>query len=195
MIAKKMLLFSALALAAVAALAPAAGQAEWTHEGKALSGSGTFSLSGSVKLEVAGGHTYECPVLIEMTILEGAEGKGTINSYEPVAPSCKGTGAVATCQLAGTHTPFEETGPWVVDAKEWANKVIDAKATNVTFEYTFKGCLVPNAHVEFKEVTMTPDNVGQISSFTLSGSEGAPINAKISGTVFLTSKQKTYGIK
>ena len=126
-----------------------------------------------------------------MTIIEGAEGKGTINSYEPVPATCKGTGAVATCKLESSTA----TVPWALHAKEWAGGVKDVKVTNVTVEYKFKGCLVPNAHVEFKEVTMTPDNAGQISSFTLSGAEGPPVNAKISGTVFLTSKAKTFGIK
>lgn len=193
MIVKKTLLLASMALAAAALAVPAAAQAEWTHEGKPLTGSGTFELSGSVKLEVAGASSYECAVLIEMTILEGAEGKGTLNSFEPALATCKGTGVVKGCELESSST---EGLPWVVDAKEWANKVIDAKATNVIFEYKFKkGCAVPNSHVEFKEVTMTPDNVGQISSFTLSGTEGPPVNTKISGTLFLTSKAKTYGIK
>lgn len=190
MIAKKRLLLAAMAVGAVVVVAAAAAQAEWRHGANPLVGAQNLTLSGSVKLEVAGGHTYTCPALIKMTILEGAEGKGSINSYEPVPASCEGTGAVAACKLAST----EDTTPWVVDAKEFGG-VKDAKATNVTIEYKFKECMTPNAHVEFNEVTMTPDKAGEISSFTLSGEEGGGVNAKISGTMFLTEKQKTFGIK
>jgi hypothetical protein len=184
---KKMLLLASMALAAIAFAAPAAAQAEWTHDHEPLSEPATIHFHGDARFFVPFVGSFGCEVHGTMEATPGDEAH--VTQFTPYTNTCSGTGALTGCQLE----KHSATVPWDAHANTTSG---DITVTNATLfnNYVPGSCLfgTETSHLEFDEVTLTPDNADTINSVELSGVDNT-LGAEASGTLDVTPAG-TYGI-
>jgi len=184
---KRIVLLAGMALAAVAAMAPASASAEatWTHDFEQLKKDAKVELSGRAGIVIPGVAGYDCIMHASLT-LKGNSSTGTVDSLTITTSTCTGTGLLAGC---GVKKDTAEELPWSIHVTTEADAVIK----DIKFQFTFdEFCAAKENVTSFLVSTAVPDNAGSITTLTLSGTS---INGTILTGVLTMAPKETYGVE
>lgn len=188
MIKKIMLL--GMIVAAFGAIGASAASASWTMEGEEIAENEVMHLTGTMGFTAPGVGGISCSVTANLEMTAGTS-TGHVTDFTVNAASCKGSGALAGCELESATT-FSE--PWT--ASSASGTTVGINGFHLKNKYKANGkCPVAETTIvdtgAADEVIGTPNNTSAISSLTMSGQASGGL--VISGTLAPT-EAGTWGI-
>jgi len=158
---KVILIGMAIAVAAFASpLVAGASASNWKSHGVEITESHNIPMQGTLSTTGEAGGLTCGSVKAELRLEPGSAGK--VTALEIPTSYCHGTGGMAGCAVTSITV---ENIPWGIH--DLATK-ISVSGTSITFTYT--GFLCPRIiNYSGEGMTLTPDNMSQIHSLTVSG--------------------------
>lgn len=180
---KSMLTLAFAAMVAIALAVPALASANWTENGKELSGSQQWSKDGAPLneagvLSLAGPFGWsspnggiQCSSATGSITLNAGSGAGQLTELTVDPSSCKITGGFVFfgCQKITSVSAALPSGVTATESGGVRKIVISGAAINYKLEGT-EGCQIAMPEMTVSgDIVATPDNGGSISTLTLSG--------------------------
>lgn len=186
-LARKLLLLTTMALAALALAIPASAAAyTWTvnglHEGQEeYEPLGEGEESGPVVYYGTIGHknmtfpsrTWSCEA--EITLNAEGPSQGAVVDFESDKQTCVGTGAYQGCNLVLEETNVydaEGNPAWLIDVGAEPANVSHSRGESLEVSHVeLSGCFAPGIYYEFEELELVPtlDQEGGLEGFALKG--------------------------
>jgi hypothetical protein len=199
----KKLTVLAMAIGALAALAPASASATWDHHTTPIDQNQQLTFSGQARFQ-GGLGGVECQVSSNAQFLAG-QTTGNITSFVPGPTSdtvnCKGTGGLVFCQV---HNVSPTSFPWVFHTVQ-SPASISITHGEIHSQATGGFCPITAITITAGTVTATPNQPETVSSIQLSGNASVHLttsggsqdteNTTVSGTLsILAPNAGTYSI-
>jgi hypothetical protein len=191
-----MLLYAAMAAAAVALAVPAAASAadQWTDDHVPLEEgqTATQAFEGFLSFNAGVNGTFGCQ---ETVLVEAAAGShATVTKFDPTTSTCMGTGPAFTGCVLTDHTFNIVAAGWDLSFTTTPGKVT-ATSGDLTIHYEYEGCTskLPTSHLEFGSVAVTPTLNRQDTITALTFEGFATSGVFLSGT-FTPEGSPTLGL-
>jgi hypothetical protein len=186
---KRMMLLATMALAVMAAAAPASALANWNDGGVAITANKTIGFAGSATFTSSLGGISCSEGTASATIEPGTTGAITAFSADNANTKCTTSGLLASCKVKANGVTAEGL-PWIIH-----DTGTDITITGVKITTDLEGsCGVSSVTIGPGTVTGTPDNPAKVSKVVLSGTlpSSLGVNVTVGGTLFATPA--TYGL-